>query len=117
MVCSSACRKLWLEHIPGRPLLVLLFPGLLMGPLLMLYAALALQGLWLGLKGPVCTAFACPCSIGLLAPLEQICCKDEGGRPGVMPSASHAGLSARAMTEGMTLCPCNTFLLAKRLNC
>ena len=78
-----------------------------MGPLLMLHAAPAFQRSWLGHEGLVCAALACPDSIAPLAALEQTCCKGEGGLPEVMTSASHAELQARAMTEGMVLCPCN----------
>ena len=117
MVCSSVCRKLWPEPVPARPLLAWLSPGPSMGPLLMLYAALASKVIWLGQAGLVYSAFACLDSIAMLAALGQICCKDEGGRPEVTPSASHAGLSALAMTEGMMLCPCNGFQFAKRMSC
>ena len=117
MVGSSVCRKLWLERIPGRPLLVWLFPGPLMDPLLMLYAALALKASWLGQEGQVYAAFACLDSIATLEASGQVCRKDDCGRLEVTPSASHAGLSALAMTEGMMLCPCNGCQFAKRISC
>lgn len=93
MTGCSVCRKRWRERAPGRPLLVWPFPGLLMGPLLMLYAARSFQVFWLCQEGVVCAAFACPDSIAMLAALGELCCKDEeGGLPEVMSSASHAGL-------------------------
>ena len=63
-----------------------------MGPLLMLYAALASKVFWLGQEGLVCAAFACLDATAILAALVQICCKDEGEWPEVMSNASPAGL-------------------------